>query len=157
MTTIIEQLEAKLIELQKQIKELKELKPYKRRRAEVGRNYFSLDITWEVIQFTERNDKYDNYYYNSWNYYKTEEEVEKVRDRQLAIVRVNDKIREFNWDWEDNKGEKYYIYNYRWQYKINSFTDRYIWLEILCCKTSVIAAKIISEMKEDLDLILNLR
>lgn len=160
MTTTVEQLEAQMLELQKQIEEFKKPKPYKRWRAEKGRIYYAIISDWNITDFIELNYKTDDYKYNIWNYYKTKKEAENVIDLQLAIVRVNDRIKELNEWWEhNNEWDRYYIY-----YRVNNYDVDYIstyWYIrpyiLNLCKTREIAKQIINEMKDDLDIIFNLK
>lgn len=83
-------------------------------RAKEEEEYFCIDVTGMIRCVEDFNNEYDNYRYNTLNYYRTEEEAEKARERQLAIGFLTRKINELNGDWEadcgDNNPRKYYIY-----------------------------------------------
>lgn len=127
-------------------------------KAKEWERYY-LSTSLEIDYNIEANDEIDNSFYNYWNYYRTEEEAEKARDKQLAIVRVNDRIDELNEWWLHDTistEAKYYICSYWSEYIIDacfyegySFNFKYM-------KTRKIAQQIIDEMKDDLDLIFNI-
>lgn len=137
-------------------------KEYKRWRADHFDPYFIIDIDWSIQSYFEEWDKEDNFLYSIHNYFQTEKEAIKERDKRLAIVRVNDAILYLNewWkpDWKDDYEEKYSII-YEYQYNSfsianNSYTKRD--LSISYMKSEEIADKIIKEHQEDLKLIFDI-
>lgn len=93
-----------------------ELVPNKNKnwRAKEGEEYRFLNSFSQMIIDIEENNKVDTYRYNTLNYYRTAEEAEKAKERQLAIGIVTRKINELNGDWEADLGgkgqRKYFIY-----------------------------------------------
>lgn len=137
-------------------------KKYKRWRADHFDPYFIIDIDWSIQSYFEEWDKEDNFLYSIHNYFQTEKEAIKERDKRIAIVRVNDAILSLNewWkpDWKDDYEEKYSII-YEYQYNSfsianNSYTKRD--LSISYMKSEEIADKIIKEHQEDLKLIFDI-
>ena len=137
-------------------------KKYKRWRADHFDPYFIIDIDWSIQSYFEEWDKEDNFLYSIHNYFQTEKEAIKERDKRLAICRVNDAILSLNewWkpDWKDDYEEKYSII-YEYQYNSfsianNSYTKRD--LSISYMKSEEIADKIIKEHQEDLKLIFDI-
>lgn len=137
-------------------------KKYKRWRADHFDPYFIIDIDWSIQSYFEEWDKEDNFLYSIHNYFQTEKEAIKERDKRLAIFRVNDAILSLNewWkpDWKDDYEEKYSII-YEYQYNSfsianNSYTKRD--LSISYMKSEEIADKIIKEHQEDLKLIFDI-
>ena len=130
---------------------------YKRPRAEEGNCYYY--ILLDAIKYSTNSD---NWNYEIWNYYLTEQEAQKARDKQLATVRVNDAIDELNegWapDWRDFRELKYYI-GYNLQDKRFGTGSWYYYLKphtINSMKSKEIAEQIIKEHEEDLKLIFNI-
>lgn len=139
-----------------------EKKEYKRWKAEKWLYYYAIVSNWE-IDFTEHDDlKINDLRYNMGNYFQTEKEAIKERDKRLAIVRVNDKILELNewWkeDWNNRGQEKWYImYNNDkklFESGYNTYTNE--WTLLLRIKSEEIADKIIKEHQEDLKLIFDI-
>lgn len=111
----IEKLEAKVLEAQEALKEAKaELEKAKnttsRYRAKNCDRYWYLTRGCRVDTLLENGDPLDSALHEAGNYYKTEEEAEKARDRQLATVRVLDKLRELEGDYKFSKGTAHYNY-----------------------------------------------
>lgn len=79
---------------------VKTKKEYERWRANHGQNYYCVLPPKGSISLTETLGVYDNFLYNTGNYYQTEELAQAALDRQLALVRVNDRIMELNEGWE---------------------------------------------------------
>lgn len=155
----IEELQTQINELQKELENLKNLPNYKRWRAKKGEEYFYL-LPGSALSIDNENwYDCDNWRFDIWNYFKTKEEAEQARDRQLAIMRVNDRIDELNQGWEHNNNWKR-CYIYFWDkfqvdyYNIGRYNNPLI---IKHCKTEEIANQIIAEMKDDLNLIFNIK
>lgn len=155
----IEQIEAQMVELQKELELLKNPPSYKRWRAEKGGIYYTINNEGLVVPGREYYDKIDAHNYNIGNYYKTEKEAEDAYNMQTAIVRVNDKINELNEGWEhNNKLDRYYILFENNKYFVDYYDYGHISPRILnYCKTKEIAERIIEECKDDLYLIFNLK
>lgn len=139
-----------------------EKKEYKRWRADHFDPYFIIDIDWSINSYFEEWDKEDNFLYSIHNYFQTEQEATKERDKRLTIVRVNDRILELNewWkeDWNNRGQEKWYIMytNDKKLFKsgYNTYTNE--WTLLLRMKSEEIADKIIKEHQEDLKLIFDI-
>jgi len=95
----LKELEHKYKEMGEEIERLKNQPNKKRWRAEKDEKYYL--ITWTgVVHFDyENDDRVDNYQYGTGNYFRTEEEAELKRDRDLATQRVLDALREAEGDW----------------------------------------------------------
>ena len=137
-----------------------EVKEYKRWRAEKWQQYAFISDTWDIEIEKEELHYIDDYRYNTWNYYRLEDEhiAEADKNKLLATTRVNDRIRELNegWeaDWSDRNQSKCCI-----QFNIDNglFVD-YSYANKKCTvlievKTEQIAEQIIKEHEEDLKLI----
>lgn len=125
--TIYNVTEDQLKEIIKQNPEL--LKEKKGRwRAERGSKYWTIDTYGGTHSYggtyfyVEDGDTADNKFYNMGNYYKTEEEAQKAKEKQLAVMRVSDAIMDYNdWeevDWSNSNQYKHYIY---YDYANNKF------------------------------------
>lgn len=135
-------------------------KEYKRWRADHFDPYFIIDIDWSIQSYFEEWDKEDNFLYSIHNYFQTEKEARKERDKRLAIVRVNDAILYLNewWkpDWKDDYEEKYSIIYECDGFSIASNTYSQRDLSISYMKSEEVADKIIKEHQEDLKLIFDI-
>lgn len=111
----IEELEAKMKELQKEIDDLKKKKTV-RWRAEKGGKYYIIDVDFGNGIGVCSEDDYiiDNRRYNMGNYFKTQEEAELVKEKILIYNELKDLALELNngeeIDWTDDCEGKYYIY-----------------------------------------------
>lgn len=104
--------EKKLQELQTEIDELKANKPteYKRWRAKsVGRYYF-LAHNGSPRDCTDSKAPFDNYCYNTGNYFFTKKEAEQHKAYLLALQTIKDDAEGFVPDWEDENQRKWYGY-----------------------------------------------
>lgn len=146
---------------QEEVVVVKEKVSYKRPRAEKGEYYYYIFPGW-IDSASDDRDGFNKGCHIAWNYYLTEQQAQKARDKQLATVRVNDAIDELNegWvaDWSDSDEAKYNIdYNFRCkQFGVNS---SYIYSQshtIKCIKSEEITDQIIKEHEEDLKLIFNI-
>lgn len=59
-------------------------------RAEVGEGYFYIGTGIQVCKLHENNDVYDNTFYDAFNYFRTEEQVEE------AVKRVKETLRKYH-------------------------------------------------------------
>ncbi len=134
-------------------------KKYKRWRAEKWGDYYSIVSNWEIYLSQHDNFEINDLRYNIGNYYQTEEEAIKERDKRLAIVKVNDKIMELNewWieNWDNRRQEKWYImYNNDkklFESGYNTYTNE--WTLLSRIKSEEIAEQIIKEFPDELKLI----
>lgn len=115
----IEALEAEAAELRKVIEAPED--GGKRWRASDHR-FFYVDLDGE-IEKAYRADSGDNFLYDTGNYFKTEEEAEKYREKLLATQRVKDFIAEKNaeqgWvaDWNGIKTK----YSFHFDHSVKKF------------------------------------
>lgn len=137
-----------------------EKKEYKRWRNKWCVYFYICDY-WEICKSIDYDYIWDSRFISN-NYFQTEQEAIKERDKRLAVVRVNDAILSLNEWWEPdwgNVGEyKYFIFinsfdntisfNYNTYYK-NSYNLAYM-------KSEEIAQKMIKEHEEDLKLIFDI-
>lgn len=151
---------SQLEDLEKQIAEAKQKlnTTYGRKRVEKGSRYYYFHLSdWSINSSTEVNYSADTARFNFWNYYLTREEAEQARDRQLAIVRVNDAIDKLNWDWEYDKETPCYLFLLRdWIIKIDRMKDYNVASVIKYMKSSKIAEQIFSEYENDIKIIFNI-
>lgn len=109
----LEELEAKMKELQKEIDDLKKKKTV-RWRAEKDGEYYMVDTNGDINLCSEDNHSIDNNRYNFGNYFKTREEAELVKEKILIYNELKDLALELNggeeMDWKDAWQDKYYIY-----------------------------------------------
>lgn len=133
-------------------------KEYKRWRADHFDPYFIIDIDWSIQSYFEEWDKEDNFLYSIHNYFQTEKEAIKERDKRLAIVRVNDKILQLNEWWKHDfikYYNKYMIYydNNEYTFSVGSYCYSSGSFAISYMKSEEVAKQIIKEHQEDLKLI----
>lgn len=116
----------KISELEQQIsilraeveKKEKEKDPNKRWRAEEGHTYWLVDSDGEPVWWHEYSRDIDGFYYDTHNYFKSEEEarryakvIETERQLKKFADEHNGKIDKI--DWSDNDSVKHYLcYNY---------------------------------------------
>lgn len=139
-----------------------EKKEYKRWRANKWEDYYAIVSNWEIEKSSHYSEPIHDLRYNMNNYFQTEKEAIKERDKRLAIVRVNDKILELNEWWEPdwgNVGE--YKYSIGYEYKYNNFSVGNNCYTQKCSKISYIkseeiAEQIIKDHQEDLKLIFDI-
>ena len=85
---------------------------YVRERVSFNGKYWAIIDGIRLYQYAEFN-RYTDDRFKMGNYYHTQEEAEKARDRQLAYVRITDAIREQNkgWvpDWGERTNRKHYL------------------------------------------------
>lgn len=157
-----EQLEA----LELQIAEAKKVltTSYGRKRVEEWERYYYIDTIWKITWVEEDNHQIDVDRFNMWNYYLTEEEAGQARDRQLAIVRVNDAIDKLNKGWEPNYNTNDYQYYIGYDYKNSQkfelywdvFTDYQNIIKPLRWNDNLFK-EFSSEYEDDLNLIFNIK
>ncbi len=150
---------SQLEDLERQIAEAKEKlnTTYGRKIVEKGNRYYYFHSDWSINDSVEVNDSIDKWRFNLWNYYLTREEAVQARDRQLAIVRVNNTIDKLNWDWEYKVWDEYYTivystYNHKFTYEKCEYIRSFYIYKI---KTLKIVKQIISKYENDLKIIFN--
>lgn len=121
------------------------------------KEYFHLSDMGGICMKKDVENIYDNYRYNTLNYFATYEEAEAKRDRDLAIGTVTRAIWEMNgdWkaDWSDEQQPKWnivlepYGYTPMWA-KVSKYA-----LIIPDMKSEEVAKEIIANYKKDLDII----
>ncbi len=159
---ILSDTEEELLNISKLLEKgiLEEVKEdWKRWRAEIGERYYNVSADGEIEDFSEGDNKWNYYKYITGNYFKTQEEAQQKLDRDLAIARVNNRIRELQGG-EVSREEmmdvsKYYIYYHsvNKEYWLDSWNFRVINSELLNIKDWEIGKQIIKECKDDLDII----
>lgn len=80
-------------------------------KPKIGDRYWALGNTIVYPQ-TWGDDEFDRDRYESGRVYKTKEEAEKARDRELAEVRLR-RTSDFKPDFEDSRGGWVVYYNYK--------------------------------------------
>jgi len=86
----------------------KKKKKKKKRERVDGGEYWYVTHTW-TGSYKDFFHSLDDECFMLWNYHYTEEEAEFARDKQKAIVRINDRIDELNGEWEYVAGKVYYL------------------------------------------------
>ncbi len=140
------------------IEEVKE--DWKRWRAEIGERYYNVSADGEIEDFSEGDNKWNYYKYITGNYFKTQEEAQQKLDRDLAIARVNNRIRELQGgDMSVEEKINYWKRKYdiiyispKKQYDWRLYNDYHQFI-LLPIRTQEIAYQIIKECKDDLDII----
>lgn len=140
------------IELTPEQEKAMEIKRARRWKPGKWETYY-VDEGAKVWDYEWYNDSVDEWYYETWEIYQTEEQAQFARDRKVFITKVNDRIDELNdgWvaDWSDSKEWKYTIYS-----------NPTLWINCTSLvkssnifhymKSNRIAQQIISEFKYDL-------
>lgn len=142
---------------------VKAKKEHKRWRGEDTESYYFTTPASDnpIESCDELNDDWDNFRYETGNYYQTEELAQAALDRQLALVRVNDRILELNEGWEPEKENSGAV---KWLIGCERHRGRLLlsagqWFsfdlgtKIDCIKNKYVAEQIISECKDDLKVI----
>ena len=143
------------------IEEVKE--DWKRWRADRDKLYYYLGEEGEINHRKDDYNFYDDFRYDIGNYFKTQEEAQQKLDRDLAIARVNNRIRELQGG-EVSREEMMDIEIYNWEIFYNVYDKKYdyscshnYFLPILLpIRTKEISQQIIKECKYDLDIILGI-
>lgn len=109
-------IDGKEIEAQVNDEDLKVLY-IKNGRAAVGDDYYSFDAFLEARRVVEKNDCFDNIYYDSGNYFLTEKECKdeaRVVSLWLKMKRFADEHNERNIDFTKKNEVKYFLgFDYR--------------------------------------------
>lgn len=109
----LEELKKKYEELGKEIERLENQNDVNW-RAELGEKYFYIGTFGETYSSNDNNDMFDNGRYAMGNYFKTEEQAEKILEKIKIYVKLKRLAAKLNdgqeIDWNNSKQEKYYIY-----------------------------------------------
>lgn len=130
----------------------------KRWRANLAEPYEYIRHDGDIEDSADYDDADDNHRHAAGNYYKPGE-AQKALDRQLAIVRVNDRIAELNAGGEPHEETVFEIF---WQYNNDCFfaNERFCLDKSSAILTpvhsSAIATQIIDEHETDLKLIMGI-
>lgn len=149
----------KIAELEAEKKELKRQMDGFRVTARVcqGEDYYYIDSDGEMDCLSDDRDEFDNYHFFSGNYYKTEEEVDRAIDKQMAFNRVMQYVCENNLaltpDWKDESQAKYQIfYNHNSKALAVDYCKQYqLGLTLPFFKSSADAHRVIADCKKDLE------
>jgi len=108
----VEDLEASCATLQAQLDEHRAMiqalkdKPAKvRQRVRCGEYYWFINTRGCAHKAKEDRDFEDIYRFSIGNYYHVEQEAKAALDKQLATMRIFDKLRELEGDWEADWGD----------------------------------------------------
>ena len=108
----LEELEKKYKELGEEIERLK-CKSAERWRAECGENYYFIDDCGEVYPDEDEDLDSDDHRYLTGNYFKNEEEAEKVLNKILIYNKLRNLALRLNKgeaiNWNDNNQKKWHI------------------------------------------------
>lgn len=113
----ISELEQQIVELRAEAeKEEKEKDSNKRWRAEKGCAYWLVECGGKPKWWHENSRYIDDFYYDTHNYFQTEEEAQKyanVIETERQLKKFADEHNDNKIDWNDNNSVKYYLcYNY---------------------------------------------
>ncbi len=133
---------------------------WKRWRADRDKLYYYLGEEGIINDRRDDYNFYDDFRYDIGNYFQTQEQAQQKKDRDLAIARVNNRIRELQGG-EVSREEMMDIEIYNWEIFYNVYDKKYdyscshnYFLPILLpIRTKEISQQIIKECKDDLDLI----
>lgn len=112
----LEKLKQELKNLENKINELenKENNNYKRERLEREENFWYLDEFGEVEETYESYSKEDNFLFKIGNYFETEEQAKKYKEKLLIEQELRDIAMELNKgekiDWSESRQSKYGLY-----------------------------------------------
>lgn len=120
----------------------------KRWRAKKAGKYYFVDGDGDVMTRTETNHEYDDYRYNTGNYFKTEKEAEHHKKYVLAQQKIKDSGDEV--DWADEDSAKYSVY-YDWLTKELDVDSDYIWQhpEVTYYNSEENAEKALKDLEEE--------
>jgi len=83
-------------------------------RGNENNTYFYINLHGNITYTCESGCLEDEARYLLGNYFRTKEDAKKARDKQLAYMRLQDALLEYNdgWepDWDDEHVKKYYVY-----------------------------------------------
>lgn len=152
-------MEEKIKELEKQIAELKAELEKEKLRLNKGDDYYYINAFGGISRYIEYNDSADDSLYEFGNYFKSEEEAEKIAKKLKAIAKVSRAILIANGDWKpdwSNYSNKYYIYYCYYTADALAIGDTLrhkIKMILPYMKTKKIAEKIIEDYEEELKII----
>ena len=117
--TTVQELEQNINSIKEELSKLEEkLKILKsgagRQMPENGDIYYFIGgVRASVYENKWTNDSYDQQRFNSYNYFKTEEEAQREIDRRLIKAKLNEIANRLNGgqviDWNNNEPRKYYL------------------------------------------------
>ena len=117
--TTVQELEQNINSIKEELSKLEEkLKILKsgagRQMPENGDIYYFIGgVRASVFENKWTNDSYDQQRFNSYNYFKTEEEAQREIDRRLIKAKLNEIANRLNGgqviDWNNNEPRKYYL------------------------------------------------
>lgn len=109
----LEELEKKYKELGEEIERLKS-QSGERWRGEYMEDYYLIDDSGEILCDDDEGTNIDDFRFNTRNYFKTEEEAEKVLNKTLIYNKLKDLALKLNngtpVDWSNGSQQKFYIY-----------------------------------------------
>lgn len=112
----IKELEKNLEDIKKELAETQKSEPDKpkRYRAKMNEIFFYLDSANQIYRITENSCLYANYYFNSGNYFHTEEEAkakQELNQIEMELIKLIEEIND-GWtpDWGNLRQKKYYIF-----------------------------------------------
>ena len=116
--TTIQELEQNISSIKEELSKLEEkLKTFKsrvgRQMPENGDIYYFIGNDGSIFEDKWANDSYDQPRFNSYNYFKTEEEAQKEIDRRLIKAKLNEIANRLNGgqviNWDSAIQRKYYL------------------------------------------------
>lgn len=109
----LKELKKKYEELGKEIERLEKEKSCKRWRAKLRENYYCVGKTGDIVILTDEFGGYDNFAYQTRNYFKTREEAQRHLDNINTYYELMDLAEELNAgkkiDWDNFNQNKYAI------------------------------------------------
>lgn len=109
----LEETKNKCTEIEKKIEELEKQESKVRWRGKQCEKYWYISSCGTVSYTMEMNDDQDNRSYEMGNYFRTEEEAEKVAEKIKIYMQLKDLALRLNKgekiDWENNNHVKWYI------------------------------------------------
>ena len=116
--TTIQELEQNISSIKEELSKLEEkLKTFKlragRQMPENGDIYYFIGNDGSIFEDKWANNSYDQQRFNSYNYFKTEEEAQKEIDRRLIKAKLNEIANRLNGgqviNWDSAIQRKYYL------------------------------------------------
>ena len=116
--TTIQELEQNISSIKEELSKLEEkLRTFKsgvgRQMPENGDIYYYIEANGTVFEGKWANDSYDQQRFNSYNYFKTEEEAQREIDRRLIKAKLNEIANRLNGGqvikWDSAIQRKYYL------------------------------------------------
>jgi hypothetical protein len=110
----IKQLETELANLKAQVESeiVSESEEFKRERVEKYKSYYFLNSENESVDTEEDNDFYDDRRFKYFNYFKTKEEAERVRDYRLKTALFVEAALFYAQEYEFQRGKENWFVSY---------------------------------------------